>query len=462
MKDLDLQSRKIAKSSFSSNISKSFDILEENFSLGSPKASVCNFQKKWNLRGENLGPISYSEDSGPKFENTNFSDFNDNDFLHKINLNPKWKLLPSNIFEETRENSVSNVFNRDSLLKIFKEHFLQKNNKMKKQKNYQIHSNFSMTFQNISLVDLQENFNLESNYNIDLQSEDSSIEKKKVVHSPKTKIKICKKNDLNSSLKNVLMDSITKTKSRFLKKRDFDSFERAILEKGLNKKNENFCFEKKKEKEVCNDDLKIKDVIDSKKLAVGSKKVSKQIKFIFLKSRIEIINPLNENPTTIKNDDTNDPQKNQIVKNKDKKITLNKNFAIETKSIDQKNQKKTKDYALRGFDKNFSGLSFGKNSDKITKKRKLELIKVFKNIVKNFDYSDDSMNSVKNIMTYMRLFLRIDPEVFQQLSLEYKLILLVQFWFQYIDNQFFTQTFKSSFPRINIKNTKTLSRITKK
>ena len=127
-----------------------------------------------------------------------------------------------------------------------------------------------MTFQNISLVYLQDNFNLESNYNIDLQSEDSSIEKKKVVHSPKTKIKICKKNDLNSSLKNVLMDSITKTKSRFLKKRDFDTFERAILEKGLNKKNENFCFEKKKEKEVCNDDLKIKDVIDSKKLAVGS------------------------------------------------------------------------------------------------------------------------------------------------------------------------------------------------
>lgn len=97
------------------------------------------------------------------------------------------------------------------------------------------------------------------------------------------------------------------------------------------------------------------------------------------------------------------------------------------------------------------------------KRDETRLCKILGSIRRNFPVNGATVNCVPNLLLHTKLFIKINPDTFSKFAFDSKLVFLTQLWFQCVDTKWYSRTFwlASALARVNIRTTRSLSKVTK-
>lgn len=104
---------------------------------------------------------------------------------------------------------------------------------------------------------------------------------------------------------------------------------------------------------------------------------------------------------------------------------------------------------------------YGNADSDVERLRKDTLQKLLGNIRKTFQFENNLTTTVKNLITFENLQIRLNRCAFDRLPFQAKVTAVVRYWFQLISHKWFSQNFEDPLPKIQVKKASFVTQITK-
>lgn len=104
---------------------------------------------------------------------------------------------------------------------------------------------------------------------------------------------------------------------------------------------------------------------------------------------------------------------------------------------------------------------FGNTDPETSEDRQKTLSKLLQNISKTFQFENNLSTTIKNLITFENLQIRVNKDQFKQLSFQVKITLFFRYWFHLIDYNWFKISFENVSPKLKITKPSFISEISK-
>lgn len=104
---------------------------------------------------------------------------------------------------------------------------------------------------------------------------------------------------------------------------------------------------------------------------------------------------------------------------------------------------------------------FGSVQPELVSQRKNTIRKLLLNIKNTFQFENNLTTTVKNLITFENLQIRLGSEVFQKVPFQAKVAVVVRYWFQLVNTKWFRANFVEVLPSVQVHKPSFVAKITK-
>lgn len=104
---------------------------------------------------------------------------------------------------------------------------------------------------------------------------------------------------------------------------------------------------------------------------------------------------------------------------------------------------------------------FGNVEEEVASRRKETIRKLLSNIKNTFQFENNLTTTVKNLITFENLQIRVPSEVFEKIPFQAKVTVVVRYWFQLVSFKWFRANFAEVMPSVQVAKSSFVAQITK-